>query len=261
MDQFPEERTLWLATSPGQAIDYERALEKLEDKHGIGKNVQIIEAPEYVDALPIKRKWIAEHFYERGVEKIFMIDDDRKFFARNCGPGWEGQTSSHKIEDPIEITVMLDTIEHYLDHFPHVGVGSRMGNNRLGADINTDSIQVNVRSFGALGYRVKEYLEMEHCRIKDDYEDQDIHLQLIAYGYDVAVLSFFSQEQKDDFNMKDGGCAHYRNLKTHRIAAHRLAELHPGLVRVRESDDGMTNITVSWKKAANQAKSDQGRLF
>ncbi len=87
-------------------------------------------------------------------------------------------------------------------------------------------------------------------------EDFDVQLQLLKRGLGNACLYYWAQGQSK--TNAPGGCSLWRTHEVHEAAARRLAELHPGLVRLRQkankTDAGgfgtRMEVTIAWKKAA-----------
>lgn len=150
---------------------------------------------------------------------------------------------------------MLRTIEGLLDEYAHVGVSAREGNNRAGEG-DAPLLQENTRTYRVLAYQTDMFLSVEHGRVRV-MEDFDVNLQLLRQGHKNACLFYWAQGQK--MTNAPGGCSTWRTHEVHEESARRLAELHPGLVSLREKHnktdaDGFgtrTEVTIQWKRAYN----------
>jgi len=85
-------------------------------------------------------------------------------------------------------------------------------------------------------------------------EDFDLTIQLLRMGKPNAVIYQYCWNQSG--SNADGGCSQYRTLEMQAQAAHQLAKLHSGFVKVTEKQSknwkGMvtrTDVIVYWKKA------------
>jgi hypothetical protein len=148
---------------------------------------------------------------------------------------------------------MLLWMQSALNEHAHVSVSAREGNNRAGVG-EAPLVSLNTRTLRVLAYRTEEFLRAEHGRVPV-MEDFDVNLQLLRAGHSNACASFWAQGQR--MTNEAGGCSTYRTHELHEGAARRLAELHPGLVRLRQKQNKTdregfgtrTEVTISWKAA------------
>jgi hypothetical protein len=149
-----------------------------------------------------------------------------------------------------EVEAMFEAIERELDDHPLVGVASREGANR-----NTEKRIFNTRILRVLAYRTDT---MRQHGIRFDrvpvMEDFDVALQLLGNGYQNVVLNDWAHNQEGS-GLK-GGCSTYRTMEMQAQAAHELARLHPGVVRVVQKSTKTawgggtrTDVIVAWKQA------------
>jgi hypothetical protein len=215
------------------------------------KGVSVRPCPAAVKGIAATRHWIGKYAGALGEESFAMIDDDiAEPFIRVSEDDWHLRYTT-----PEEYGGMLETIEALLGEpdIAHVGVSPREGNNRFPAG-PAPLIQWNTRTLRFLCYKTKEFLEVEHGRV-EVMEDFDVNLQLLRKGYKNANLMYWAQDQRG--TSAPGGCSDYRTLAVHDAAARKLAELHPGLVRLRQKTNKTdlggfgtrTEVTISWKKA------------
>lgn len=231
----------------GQLGDYRPLLDSL-DLHSVG----VVETPEGMRGIGPTRHFIGQHARDSGVDKFVMMDDDIDFLVRKSPEDWRltGQTEQDTRE-------MFREIEHWLDVYASVGISSREGNNRAGVGRPRDEgmVAIATRVMRMFGCRTADWLEMEHGRV-EVMEDFDLQLQLLRAGRGNCCLFYYANGQKMT-NMA-GGCSTYRSHAVHEASAHRLAELHPGLVRLRQKENKTdregfgtrTEVTIAWKKAA-----------
>lgn len=185
----------------------------------------------------------------RNVEDKFvmMCDDDFVFFRRKE----IDQPQLRKMEDK-DWDEMFSFIEFLFQRNENrygVGVSMRQGNNRLDKHGNE-----NTRLNGCIAYDRSRFLSVEHDRV-NPMNDFDVNLQLLRKGYDNFLMSEFCYNQGG--TNAPGGSSDYRDLTMQAAAAHRLAELHPGFVKIRmkknkTGDPSLrerTEVTCYWKKA------------
>lgn len=181
--------------------------------------------------------------------KFVMMDDDVRFVQRRS-------TESTQLAEcaPVDVAIMMGKVEQLLDEHGHVGVSARGGNNNLGVGGFADLISVNTRTLRVLAYRKEAFLQAKHGRV-DVMEDFDVNLQLLEMGYSNANIGWFAQDQK--MTNAPGGCSTYRTHEVHEASAKKLAELHPGIVALRQKVNKTdksgfgtrTEVTIQWKKA------------
>jgi glycosyltransferase involved in cell wall biosynthesis len=212
------------------------------ESHG-GLPVTVL--PQGLRGIGAVRQWAIDN---AGDDKVLMMDDDLRFVVRRTD-----EPTKLRQPEPGEIDDMFKQIEVYLDHFPLVGVASREGANNC-----TDNMMKNTRVLRLLAYRtdVLTDLGIRFDRIPV-MEDFDVALQLLRAGHENIVLNLWAHNQEG--SGKEGGCSTYRTMEMQAQAARRLAELHPGLVRVVEKETktawggGLrTDVQIYWKRALNR---------
>jgi len=234
-----------LVVQPQEAEAYRRSLERV----GMG-HVAILQCP--VKGIAATRQWICEIAPE---EKVLMFDDDIKFTV-HISPGSEKlRKLDLKAGEGMD---MLEACSAALDEYHHIGIADRVAASRVPSEAGAPLIVENTRLLRALGYRAATHRTLEHNRV-DVMEDFDIALQLIKAGYPSANISWWCQDQRA--TQWKGGCSTYRTHELHERSARKLAELHPGIVSLRQKENKgggefgtRTEVTIQWKKAAELAK-------
>jgi hypothetical protein len=182
-----------------------------------------------------------------------MLDDDIRFLVRRSPDTWQLRGT-----EPSEVAEMLGSVEWWLQQHEHVGVSAREGNNRIGTGDRTLRNDCT-RTLRALAYQTEAFLSVEHCRV-EVMEDFDVNLQILRQGGSNTCLHYWAQGQKQ--TNAPGGCSTYRTHEVHERSAEKLAELHPGLVSLREkknkTDAGgfgtRKEVTIQWKKAHQEGQ-------
>jgi len=216
--------------------------EEEEEYRQHNPDTRILTVPEGMKGIAKVRRWILESF----PGKVIMLDDDLRFYYRNVPGDWH-----LKYATPEQTHQLFDLIWMDLNRYAHGGVSAREGNNRL-----PDEMQVNCRLLRMLCYNTKLFPDtLEYDRV-EVMEDFDIQLQLLRAGLPNFMFTKWAQGQPG--TQDPGGCSTYRTGEVQRAAALRLAELHPGLVRVVEKNDKgkfgkRTDVRISWKKAYGSA--------
>lgn len=231
-----------------QFDDYNRALPA-------GSRARVLSCPE--QGIARTRLWIGQHARGEGAGKFLMLDDDLNFVVRERDDHVRLRAAVEK-----DIEEMLLAVHSSLDEYAHVGVSTRQGNNLPGIGGAVLKAE-NTRTLRALAYRTDEFLQMAHGRV-DVMEDFDVNLQLLRAGHKNCCLYFWAQDQK--MTNAPGGCSTYRTHKMHDASARKLAELHPGFVRLTQKQnktdrDGFgtrTEVVISWKKAAVEGAARRG---
>lgn len=183
----------------------------------------VLAQPDKDMTIAAKRAWIMEYFNtSREKCKIVMFDDDLQFFVkRNDNP--------KKLRQSTELDV-----DHYLKEIfaklskdvPHAGFGSRLFNNNKEPGWHGPA-----RMQYVLGYYLPVVVGACELGRIETREDMDYTLQLLRAGYTNEVCESFVVEQANGY-AANGGCSGQRTTESSDRDAERLAELHPGYVRV-----------------------------
>ncbi len=212
--------------------------------------MDVLAQPASLKGIGPVRQWIVDNAKE---PKLVMIDDDLRFSVRISK-----KDTKLKPADKSELSLMLQAVEVNLDLYGHVAVSAREGNNRIPEHCTEIG-----RPLRFLAYDVNAIRETG-CRFDriELMEDFDMTLQLLRRGYENLILWHWAHDQIGGSGAK-GGCSEYRDGAMQAKAAHRLAELHPGFVKVVEKQTktawkGMggtrTDVVISWKKAYQASK-------
>jgi hypothetical protein len=200
-------------------------------------------------------------------DKFVMLDDDLTFLVRR-----DAETHHQKMATPPDVTEALAMIDHKLDHYASVGLSARESNGLSDGMVGPKpALREVYRMMRVMGYRTRDFLSVEHGRVAV-MEDHDVQLQLLRSGRKNAILYWWASGQVQTGN--PGGCSAYRTLAVHNAAANRLAELHPGLVRVRTAHVtgkdrktgggamvGRAEVTIQWKKALGFDFTPEGEVL
>lgn len=204
-------------------------------------DIPVTVLPEGCHGIGAVRQWMIDN----SPEKVIMLDDDLRFAVRR-----EDDRKLLKQAAPVQLEEMFWHLENCLDSYPLVGVASREGANNC-----TDHLMHNTRVLRLLAYRadILRELDVRFDRVPV-MEDFDVALQLLRHGHENLVLNEWAHNQEG--SGKEGGCSTYRTMELQAQAAERLAELHPGLVRVVEKETKTAwgggrrkDVVVYWKKA------------
>jgi hypothetical protein len=178
--------------------------------------------------------------------KILMLDDDLWFYTRRADD--EGKLLNIK---PDEVQEMLGAIEQALDTYAHIGIAAREGFNRFKGLGDILENQRYIRAIGVNSDMIPANIDYTRVQVMEDF---DVALQLLEQGLPCGILTRWAQGQVQ--TQMPGGCSEYRTHENHERAAHKLAELHPGFVRLRQKENKSggefgtrTEVTVYWKKA------------
>lgn len=208
----------------------------------------VIEAPKSVTNIGAKRDFIVQHAAKQGYSHIIMMDDDLKFARRRVDDPTKflpfAPTRMHH-----ETKLMLNEMFTLLCTHAHVGIVSREGANR-----HTAATLTNHRMMRVLGYNIdvlrQHKIKFTRLPLMEDF---DVTLQLLRAGYPNAVITGYTNDQNN--SNAPGGCSTYRTGQLQAEAAHKLAALHPGFVKVvTRPDKGgwggeRVDVQVAWKKA------------
>jgi hypothetical protein len=184
-------------------------------------------------------------------EPFCMVDDDLLFFKRRDDDRTKLRDlqSGELLHAFIEMERILRGCED--SRVAHVGFAAREGANR-----NTEEYLYNTRIMRVLGYSsgpLKEHgIRFDEMEVMEDFH---VALSLLERGYDNMVMNEFAHNQAGGSGAV-GGCSHFRTPELQAANAHKLAELHPGVVKVTKKvtkgawgGGERTDVTVYWKKA------------
>lgn len=215
------------------------------------EDVDVIGCP--APNIAAKRLWIGHLAASRGEEKFCMMDDDiYEFFHRKNTDVTNLVYPSNKRAYWAE---MMSWLSAALDEHAHASISAREGNHFAGPGDVVSLAEKNTRTLRVLAYRTEDFLSVEHCRVPV-MEDMDVNLQLLRSGRTNVNSFWYSQGQRG--TGARGGCSDYRDEAMQDASARRLAELHPGLVRLRQKKNvsgGLrerTEVTISWKKTVER---------
>jgi hypothetical protein len=186
-----------------------------------------------------KRLLIAK---ELAGKEFVMLDDDLTFYKRKSHTDWHLRPlEGHEDE------FMFNEIEQALQHYAHVGISAREGQNRL-----PFPHVKNQRYMRVLGYQRDAYLACDH---RAEYmEDFDVALQLLKRKLPSYIFTDYAQNQSG--TQAKGGCSLHRTVEKHEAAAIALHNRHPDCVKLRNKKNKTggefgerVEVTVYWKKA------------
>ena len=204
-------------------------------------DIPVTVLPDGLRGIGAVRQWMIDN----SPDKVLMLDDDLRFYKRRSDDRKLLEKSTAE-----DVGETFAAIAAALDDFPLVGIASREGANR-----NVETYLYNTRILRLLAYRADELRErgirFDRVPVMEDF---DVALQLLRSGRKNAVLNSWAHNQEGS-GLK-GGCSTYRTREVQAEAAHRLAQLHPGLVRVTTKvtkgawgGGERTDVVINWKKA------------
>jgi hypothetical protein len=232
----------------------------------LGQDLLIIPVPDAVSGIGNTRAWIlTEYAREAHVDRILMIDDDMDFCYRPDVklPKLEIVETEERMLD------MLGRLDRWMDEgFVHVGVSARQGNQNKYYDENKvyglHEYRDATRMMNMYQYDVRALagLPIKWGRVPV-MEDFDLTLQLLRLGRANRVLFEYCWNQRD--SGATGGCSTYRTPEMQAEAASKLAQLHPGFVKLvtKKSKDTSTawrgmkervDVMVYWRDAIDSAR-------
>lgn len=218
---------------------------KVKGVETLGGSELLLHPPE-ITTIAKKRAWIMRHAVESGHVKIVMLDDDLRFAVRT------GEGVKLRQATAVDLDYHLAELSARLDAHVHAGWSARQGNNHM-----SDGWQQPAsRMCYVLGYRpavVEAVCELGRIETR---EDMDVTLQLLRQGFANSVSADVTADQYSGYAAR-GGCSEQRTMESSNADAEKLAELHPGLVRVVEkkykSSTPRKEVIVQWKKAYESA--------
>lgn len=229
--------------------------EQAELKSDWGNSVQGVFLAKGTSCIAEKRHWIMKNV---DADAVFMMDDDLTFYTRcdikdrRFDDGWRAKGNENFLNESsvsnlnTAFTIMQAAFSDD-PRFAAVGMSSRMGNNR----VESNWLE-NTRLMHAFGIHRERYLKHKirfdsvKCR-----EDFHVALCLLRLGYRNALLCD-TCVNPGSYNAA-GGASTERTMEQSNAEAQRLAELHPGFVRLAEkqykSSVPRTEVVIQWKKA------------
>lgn len=176
--------------------------------------------------------------------RFFLLDDDLTISVRRVPGDYHLKTATKE-----EVEQMFVVLEQMLENYAHVAVSPREGQNRF-----PDTPVENVRYMRLVGYNLDLFpsgLDIGRVNCMSDF---DLALQLLQAGRPSITLTKWAQGHKA--TQQPGGCSTQRTLESHNAEVRRMAELYPGIVKVRQKDDKTggafgkrMEVTIGWKKA------------
>jgi len=176
-----------------------------------------------------------------------FLSDDLSFNVRR-DPG----TVSLSVCTAEDVSAMLQLLTSWVldDGFGHAGVSRRRGNNTV-----TEEYEDITRMNDVYAYNVDDYREsgarFDRLQVRNDF---DVTLTMLRQGYINRVSYTYAWGQGQ--SGADGGCSTYRTFDIQKAAAHQLARIHAGLVRVcvkqskwGDVGDHRVDVNIAWKKA------------
>ncbi len=213
--------------------------------------------PRNIKMLSPTRQWILDN---AETDKIIIMDDDFKFLCRihpDDPTDWHMRPAKRA-----DIYDVFDLMVEWLDKYAHCGVSNRLMNNKLAQIRNARFVKHCDRMMNFLCYNVPRVqavgARFDRVPLKQDF---DMTLQLLRAGLQNAVTYQYAIDQIGGSHSK-GGCSTYRTPEMMEECAHKLAELHPGVVKIRtvklksgweEFGHERVDVRVSWKKAYEES--------
>lgn len=208
---------------------------------------RIITLPDHIRRLSATRQYVLDHTKDK---YIILIDDDLSFAER--------RTRSVKLsteDQPAIFNNIMKQIEEWLkEGYVHCGISAREGNNYV-----LDDFSAVTRMMRILAYNTHEVKKIgaRFDRVEAG-SDFDMTLQLLKAGYPNIVSYRYATNQKG--SNTSGGCSTYRTKEFLAREMKKLADLHPGIVHLREKQTKSswgggtrTDVAILWKKAYKTA--------
>ncbi len=219
--------------------------------------------PRQVKVAPVKtiadkRQWILENVKDN----VFMLDDDMAFYRR-CDPHQRDFVNGRWKARPGHKTLSLDYVRHEdlaglfdsleanLLRAPAVGISSRFGNDLEPLE---EKVGAN-RLMHGFGYHRKT-LQQQKFKFNAVQFREDFHMALTLLRAGYKSLQRYDWCVAPGAYGAPGGCASERTVEASDAAAHKLAALHPGFVKVVDKTykgSPRKEVIVSWKRALASA--------
>lgn len=216
---------------------------------------RIVPQPDNAMTIAKKRAWIMRTWGCTSLphrDRIVMLDDDLRFFVKREDDPKRLRTAT---ED--DVILYFEELAKMLGpKYVHAGFGSRLFNNA-----KEPGWEIAKRMQYVLGYYLP--IVRQECDLSgriETREDMDYVLQLLRKGHPNAVCHTLVVEQSNDYAAR-GGCSGQRTTASSDADAERLAELHPGLVRVVQKNykgSPRKEVVVRWEAALREGTERRG---
>lgn len=221
-----------------------------------GTKVRVTWAP--VKTIADKRQWILENIKD----DVFMLDDDMAFykrcqlFDRSFVEGrWKAKLGAKTLSlDYVSdsgLEFLFSSLSAALMVYSSVGISSRFGND---LEQREEKIGAN-RLMHGFGYSRKTLLKLGFKFNAVQFRE-DFHMALTLLRTGRESLQRYDWCVAPGAYGAPGGCADERTVAASDAAAHKLAALHPGFVRVVDKTykgSPRKEVVVSWKRALESA--------
>lgn len=198
------------------------------------------------------RQWIVDTHADPD-KPVIMLDDDLGFFKRKVPDKYNLMPISRTPHLELLLQRLNDLVAR--EGYAHAGLCPRQGNNRYFPKTLLHATRIN-----AVQCVLPRKLQEHGARYDavDLMEDYHVVLTLLEAGQTNAVIADGAWDQVKGSGAP-GGLQHFRTKEVQAAAAHKLAELHPGYVRVVEKEPKTgqgeqwggvrTDVRVYWQRA------------
>lgn len=202
------------------------------------------------------RQWIVSELANQE-EPVIMLDDDLSFFVRADPSKWNLAPANSEQTTTI-FNRMYDHVASGM--YAHAGLSPRQMNNTNFPHTELRTMRMNAVHCVDPQVLAKEGIRYDTVELMEDYH---VTLSLFAKGYDNIVIVDAAWDQNRGSGA-DGGFALTRTKEVQAAAAHKLAELHPSVVKVviKKPKTGQgevwggerTDVKVSWQQTLRNGK-------
>lgn len=242
-----EKQTTWDNLTPKLRKDTLLVVHKDEAKEHRERGRNVLVSPVQGKGMPRLRQWIMDYARSQQMRYIAMADDDLAFQVRRPNDFKIVNSTPEQVEEAFFwMRLSLRSVAH-----------CAMSPRSLAYDDPAEYMEA-VRGIQCVAYDVHKAKEVGARFDKDVpewflMEDFHMTLQLLRAGLPNRV-SLTWRINPGPPNAQ-GGASTIRNIERHTKAAQLLAQLHPGVVRLREKkmwgvgDVKVYDVTVAWKQA------------
>lgn len=202
-----------------------------------------------VSSLPDKRKILLQEAHQRGVEYLFMIDDDVALYFRD-------ESLSSKYTSRAEDFDKMDAFDRILyesiclcdDIYPMVGLPLKQGSFNLKYTFPKNTPIIRFMCFH-VPTLIKEKVDMTGLGTVN-MSDRYVQLSLLEKGY--ATISNCRWCVGDPGTGYRGGCEKTRTVDTHNESAQALTRRFPKAVALKWKENGLwserrLDCSIDWK--------------